>query len=132
MNAVCFCAEHLAHCLFALGLPGATCGHRHISIHQAPVHRKGSTSRCSGQGALAGCGAPWVVTHARAIAMDTREYTRIVPKIKKSWNWEFWASKIMQSGFYYTKMKRKRSIKPFKILFKYNFTIKLQKNAIII
>ena len=29
-------------------------------------------------------------------------------------------------------MKRKKSIKPLKILFKYNFTIKWPKNAIII
>ena len=44
---------------------------------------------------------------------------------------EFQASKIMKSGFYWTNPKRKKSSKPFKILFKYNFTIKWQKNAII-
>ena len=34
-------------------------------------------------------------------------------------------------GIYQTKMKQKKSIKPLKILFKYNFTIKQPKNAII-
>ena len=53
------------------------------------------------------------------------------PKNKKSSNFEFWASKIMKSGFYYTKLKQKKTIKPFEILFKYKFTIKWQKMAII-
>ena len=50
---------------------------------------------------------------------------------KKSWNLEFRASKIMKSGFHYTKMKQKKSIKLLKIIFKYNFTIKLLKMTII-
>ena len=38
----------------------------------------------------------------------------------------------MKSGFYYTNLKQKKSIKILRILFKYNFTIKWRKNAIII
>ena len=40
--------------------------------------------------------------------------------------------KIMKSGFYYTNPKRGKTIKPLSQLFKYNFTIKLPKMAIII
>ena len=53
-------------------------------------------------------------------------------KIKNSWNLEFWASKIMESGVYCTKMKQNKSIKLLKVLFKYTFLIKWQNNAIII
>ena len=45
---------------------------------------------------------------------------------------EFRASKIMKSGFYYTNPKRKNPIKPLNQLFKYNFTMKYQKVAIIV
>ena len=38
----------------------------------------------------------------------------------------------MKSGFCYTNPERENQIKPLNLLFKYNFTIKLQKNAIII
>jgi hypothetical protein len=38
----------------------------------------------------------------------------------------------MKSGFYYTNPERGNPIKPFEILFKYNFTIRRQKNAMII
>ena len=54
------------------------------------------------------------------------------PKIQKSCKLRFWAFKIMKSGFCYTKMKRNKSIKLFKILFKYIFTILGPKMAIII
>ena len=40
--------------------------------------------------------------------------------------------KIMKSGFYYTNPKRKKTIRPFNQLFKYNVTIKWPKNTIII
>ena len=39
---------------------------------------------------------------------------------------------MMKSGSYYTNPKRKNPIKPFNLLFKYNFTIQLPKHAIII
>ena len=45
-------------------------------------------------------------------------------------NLEILMFKIMKSGFYYTNPKRKKSIKPLKVLFKYKFTIKSPKNAI--
>ena len=54
------------------------------------------------------------------------------PKIQKSWKIKILIFKIMKSIFYQTKMKQKKSIKIFKISFKYNSTIKLPKNAIII
>ena len=38
-----------------------------------------------------------------------------VQKIKKSSIVEFWASRIMKSGFSYTKMKQRNPIKTFKI-----------------
>ena len=38
----------------------------------------------------------------------------------------------MKSAFFYTNPKRTNSIKPLNLLFKYNFTIKLPKTAIII
>ena len=44
----------------------------------------------------------------RASNWPIKAITVIVgPKIEKSWNFEFRASKIMKSGFYYTKMKQK-------------------------
>ena len=52
-------------------------------------------------------------------------------KTKKSWNVEFWAFKIMKSGFHYTKMEQKELIKLLKLVFKHIFTIKWQKVAII-
>ena len=45
---------------------------------------------------------------------------------------EFRASKTMKSGLYYSKLRQEKSIKLLKILFKYKFTIKLPKMAIII
>ena len=45
-------------------------------------------------------------------------------KIKKSWNFEFGASKIMKSDFYYTKMKQKKTIEILNILFEYLSIIK--------
>ena len=59
------------------------------------------------------------------LTCSTREF-------HESWKCGLRASKRMKSGFYYTNPKRKRSIKPLKVLFKYIFTIKWQKMAIII
>ena len=42
------------------------------------------------------------------------------------------ASEILKSGFYYTKLKQKKSIKILNLLFKYNFTIHDPEIAIII
>ena len=53
-------------------------------------------------------------------------------KIQKPWKFEILMFKIMKSGFYYTNLKQKKSTKILKVLFKYNFTIKLPKMAIII
>ena len=52
-------------------------------------------------------------------------------KIKKTWQIKNLMFKIMKSRFYYTNPKRENPIKPLSPLFKYNFTVKLPKMAII-
>ena len=53
-------------------------------------------------------------------------------KIPKSWNLEFWAFKIMKSGFYYTDPEQINSRKLLKVLFKNISLINCPKLAIII
>ena len=57
-------------------------------------------------------------------------------KMKKSWHLEFWASKIMKSGFLLSQNEAEKSIEILKALSKYVFPIKLpnkcQQTAIII
>ena len=51
------------------------------------------------------------------------------PRIKQLWIFEFWASKIIKSGFYGTKIKQTNPIKMLKALFDCISTIKKVKNG---
>ena len=51
------------------------------------------------------------------------------PEDQVSWILEFWASKIMKSGFYGTKMKQQNPIKTLKIKFEYISSIKLSQHG---
>ena len=55
-----------------------------------------------------------------------------LPGLQKSSKIKNLMAKMMKSGFYYTNPKRKNPNKPLNLLFKHNFTIKLQKITIII